>query len=355
MPWTVAGQDAAVRILTAAIAGERVAHAYLFAGPAHTGKALTATQFAQALNCTAEGAGTPPCGACRSCEKIAGGAHPDVEFVGIGAVCVEDGHDHAKDNSRDIRICQVRRIEQIVSRAPYEGRRRVIIIDPADALNVASISALLKTLEEPPPYVVFVLVTSAEEVLLDTVRSRARRVAFGGQSRELIERTLRTHWNAEPAEAAELARLSGGRLGWAIAALRDPKLLDKREDALDRCEELAQSGLAQRFAAAGTLGSGYSRDRAGTQAVLELWQEWWRDLLLVAAGRDAQIVNAPRLDTLRPLAAQCDVAPVVTALRAIADARQQLIENASPTLTLEAMMLALPRLQPNAVAARLRN
>lgn len=353
MPFTVAGQDAAVRILNAAIAGERVAHAYVFAGPAHTGKALAAMQFAQALNCPGDSVAAP-CGACRSCEKIAAGTHPDVEVVGIGAVCVDDGHDHAKDNSRDIRICQVRRIEQIVSRAPYEGRRRVIIIDPADALNVASISALLKTLEEPPTYVVFVLVTAAEEVLLDTVRSRARRVAFGGQARELIERTLRTHWNAEPEDAAELARLSGGRLGWAINAHRDSKTLDKRDEILDRCEMLAQAGLAQRFAFAGTLGSGYSRDRAGTQATLELWQEWWRDVLLVAAGRASQVVNTARLDTLRSLAAQCEVRSAVGALRAIADARQQLIENASPSLTLEAMMLALPQLKPNNVAVRLR-
>lgn len=351
MPYTVVGQDPAVRILTAAVAGERVAHAYLFAGPAHTGKALTAMQFAQALNCTDD---APPCGACRSCEKIAAGTHPDVEVVGIGAVCIEDSHDHAKDNSRDIRICQVRRIEQIVSRAPYEGRRRVIIIDPADALNVASISALLKTLEEPPPYVVFLLVTSAEEVVLDTIRSRARRVAFGGQPRELIERTLRTHWGAEPENAAEIARLAGGRVGWAIAAHRDTKLLEKRDEILDRCEMLAQAGLAQRFGFAGTLGSGYSRDRSGAQATLELWQEWWRDILLVAAGREAQVTNTARLDTLRSLAAQASVRSTVTALRAIADARQQLIENASPTLTLEAMMLSLPQLKPNNVAVRLR-
>ena len=349
--WTVVGQEPAINILRSAVKNGRVAHAYLFAGPARVGKTLAAMQFAQTLNCSAEDA---PCGECRSCERIASATHADVEFVGIGAICEETGHDHAKDNSRDIRICQVRRVEQIISRAPFEGRYRVIIIEPADALNTASISALLKTLEEPPAHVVFVLVTDHEDLLLDTIRSRARRVPFAGQPRALIEQTLRTRWGAEPERGSEIARIAGGRLGLAVAALQDEKLLEIREEVLDQCEAIAQGSLAERFSVAGSIGSGYSRDRAGTQARLDLWQEWWRDLLLVIAGRSEQITHTDRLDTLRALAAQCDIARAVRALRAISDARLQLSENASPTLTLEAMMLALPRLQRNAVASRLR-
>ncbi|MBI5288161.1 MAG: DNA polymerase III subunit delta', partial [Chloroflexi bacterium] len=241
MAWTVAGQEHAVKILTAAVKNGRVAHAYLFAGPARVGKSLTALQFAQLLNCDAADA---PCGECRSCEKIASASHPDVEFIGVTSMCNEQGHDHAKDNSRDIRICQIRRIEQVISRAPYEGRYRVVVIEPADSMNIASVAALLKTLEEPPPNVVFVLVTDHEDLLLDTIRSRARRVPFAGQPRELIERVLRTRWDAEADEAAELARISGGRLGLAVAALRDEKLMESREAALDKIEALAEAGLA---------------------------------------------------------------------------------------------------------------
>ena len=155
MAWTVAGQEHAVGILSAAVKNGRVAHAYLFAGPARVGKSLTAMQFAQLLNCTG-GKAHAPCGECRSCEKIASASHPDVEFIGMTAMCNEREHDHAKDNSRDIRICQIRRVEQVLSRAPYEGRYRVIIIEPADSMNLAAVAALLKTLEEPPPNVVFV-------------------------------------------------------------------------------------------------------------------------------------------------------------------------------------------------------
>lgn len=362
MSWTVIGQDGATGVLTSAVRNGRVAHAYVFAGPGRVGKTMTALQFAQLLNCTGD---DPPCGRCRDCERIASMRHPDVELVTLGGLCSKtrltqddddpgERHDHAKDNSRDIRICQIWRLQEVVSRAPYEGRYRVLIIDPADRMNRESFGALLKVLEEPPSYVVMVLVTDREEALPDTIRSRARRVAFTGLARSEIEMALRTRWGAEPTQAAKLARLSGGRIGWAIAALREPALLEQHEAAIDRCEAMATGTLADRFALAAELGGGYTKDRAGVQATLELIESWWRDILLIAAGREDQAAHRERLDRLRALASQCDVPSAVRAVRAIDEARLQLTENASPTLALEAMMLALPDRRPNAVTARLR-
>ncbi|MDE3094752.1 MAG: DNA polymerase III subunit delta' [Chloroflexota bacterium] len=349
MSWTVVGQQPAVKALARAVADGRVAHAYLFAGPLHTGKTLTALQFAQALNCTGE---EPPCGRCRACERIAAHTHPDVEIVTVGGLCDEGEHRHAADE-RDIRICHIRRLDRIVTRAPFEGRCRVVIIEPADAMNDPAANALLKTLEEPPPRTVLILITGREEMLLETIRSRARRIAFAGLPRADIERALRDRWDVEPARAAELARLSSGRLGWAVAALHDERMMQQRAEALARAEELAGASLTPRFAFASELGNGYTRDRARVHALLEVWQTWWRDLLLIAAGRQDEAVLRERLDTLRPLAAQCGVPGAARALRALADARQQLDENASPVLALEALMLALPELRPNPVADRL--
>jgi DNA polymerase-3 subunit delta' len=350
MSWTVAGQESAVALLTRAVDQERVAHAYLFTGPTHVGKTLAALQFAQLLNCTGE---VPPCGRCRQCEKVASMTHADVELVRIGGICDESDHKHASDDSRDIRICQIRRLQRVVSRAAYEGRYRVLIIEPAEAMNEATANALLKTLEEPPDHVVLILVTDREEMLLPTIRSRARRIGFTGQPPALIERTLRTRWDVDPQRAAELARLSGGRLGWAVLAMHDESVLEQRREALDRAQALASAPLAERFAWAAEIGGRYTKDRVGVQATLEVWQAWWRDILLMAAGRESQAVHRDRLDTLRPLAAQCDVPAAVRALRGIADARQRLVENASPVLALEMMTLAMPVLRPNAVTSRL--
>ena len=97
MSWTLVGQDAAVAVLKSAVERDRVAHAYLFAGPKHVGKTVAALQFAQLLNCTGA---EPPCGRCRACERIAGGQHPDVEMIGIGGMCDENDHKHSPDDSR---------------------------------------------------------------------------------------------------------------------------------------------------------------------------------------------------------------------------------------------------------------
>jgi len=353
--WTLVGQDHAVGVLTRAVADDRLAHAYLFAGPAHVGKTVAALQFAQLLNCTGD---EPPCGRCRACDRIAAAAHPDVEMIGIGGILCdprrdESEHNHSTDNSRSIRICQVRRIQRVVTRGAFEGRCRVFIIEPADALEPVAANALLKTLEEPPDNVVIILVTDKEEALLPTIRSRARRVAFGGLPAPVIERTLRTRWDVDPSRASELARLSGGRLGWAVGALHDERVLEQHAEALDRAQAMAAAPLSERFALAAEVGGRYTKDRTGVQATLEAWQAWWRDILLVAAGREEQAVFRERLDSLRPLAAQCGVPAAVRALRAISDARQHLAENASPVLALETMMLALPELRPNAVSGRL--
>ncbi|MGB6836539.1 MAG: AAA family ATPase, partial [Dehalococcoidia bacterium] len=191
--WTVVGQEAAVSMLTRCLAEGRISHAYLFVGPAQVGKTTTARQFAQALNCLGD---EPPCGECRACRLIAEGKHPDVETMGIGGVCDEPEHrDHRTDGSRDIRICQVRRMERVLSRTPYEGRCRVIIVDPADALTTEAANAFLKTLEEPPPNVVLILVAQREELLPSTVGSRCRRVPFRAAPVAAVARALEERWS----------------------------------------------------------------------------------------------------------------------------------------------------------------
>jgi DNA polymerase-3 subunit delta' len=318
----------------------RLSHAYLFVGPERVGRATTARRFAQALNCEAE---QRPCGSCRSCRLIAEDKHADVEFVGVGGLCDEPEHrDHSADGSRDIRICQVRRLQSVVSLAPFEGRYRVLVIDPAEALTAEATNAFLKTLEEPPPRVVLVLICAREEALRETVRSRCRRIAFGGVPRDAVEAALRERWGASPDQAARLARLAQGRLGWAVAALQDERLLIDRERTADEIEELAAGSFEDRFSYAAGLGARYSREPQVVRANLDVWNDWWRDVLLAAAGRDDLASERERLDTLRSHAAQYGVAGAVRALRAVQDARRHLDEHASPTLALEVMLLELP-------------
>jgi DNA polymerase-3 subunit delta' len=327
-------------MLGRALHESRLAHAYLFVGPTQVGKATAARELAMALNCHGE---DPPCHRCRQCHQIEIGRHPDVEMVGVGGLCEEPDHrDHRTDGSKDIRICQVRRLERLLSRTPFEGSRRVVIVDPADALNVEAANAFLKTLEEPPASVVLVLVTSREEALPPTVRSRCRRVAFPRMAVADVEQALAERWSAAPEKAHALARLSGGRLGWAVSALEDEGLLSARESVLEDIQRLPGGSLSDRFAYAGRLGYLFPRERESVFAVLDLWQEWWRDLLLAAAGRPELAINLDRLDKLSQEGRQYRLRAVARFLKALTRARRQLQENVNPLLALEVLMLGLP-------------
>ena len=377
MTWNIVGQERAVAVLRRAVEDEeRLSHAYLFAGPERVGRATAARRFAQALNCTLEGevrrrgfpaspsapaepgkarlpgdedpgasAGMPqpPCGACRSCRLIAEDKHADVEWMGVGGVCDESEHrDHAADGSRDIRICQVRRLQRVVSRTPFEGRYRVVIIDPAEALTAEAANAFLKTLEEPPPHVVLILITAREEALRETVRSRCRRVPFSGVPRQAIESALGERWGATPEQAARLARLARGRLGWAVAALEDERLLIERERAIDGVQSVLAAGYGERFAHAGELGARFVRDPQAVHQTLEVWRDWWQDVLLAAAGQEGLIAAVERLDTLRSQAAQYGIGGALQALTALTEVRRHLEEHANPTLALEVLLFELP-------------
>jgi DNA polymerase-3 subunit delta' len=338
--WSVVGQDPAVAMLSRCLAEERVSHAYLFVGPAQVGKATTARRFAQALNCLGD---APPCGECRACRLIGEDKHPDVEVMGVGGVCDEAEHrDHRSDGSRDIRICQVRRVERVLSRTPFEGRYRVIIVDPADALTTEAANAFLKTLEEPPSHVVLILVAEREEALPPTVRSRCRRVPLAAAPVSVVARALGEQWSVPPERARLLARLSRGRLGWALGALVDEGVLEGMESALEEAERLAESGYAERFAAAAELAARYPRDPGGVLGILETWQQWWRDVLLLAVGRSEQVTHLDQLDRLRRQASQYGVEGSLQALEALARVAGELEENANATLALEVLMLELP-------------
>jgi len=346
------GQDEQVLALARSVAEGSHAHAYLLSGPPRSGKGTLARRLAQALNCTGradEPGPAMPCGVCRSCRHIEDGKHPDVEVITVGGICGEADHDHRKDNSKEIKICQVRALERRLSLSPFEGRYRVIIVDGADAMNVYAADAFLKTLEEPPPSVVIALVTAKEEALPETVRSRLRPIEVRPAPIALLEAALneivaahRGDVDGSPIDTALVARLSRGRTGWALSVLADPTILAERGKKLDRIVQLGAAGLDERFAHAAELAASWTRDRKGVTAMLSLWTEWWRDVLLSVTGAERGILNIDRMEQIRPASAGLSAAAVAGFLQALRDSQSQLEENANPRLALEVLMLRLP-------------
>ena len=330
--WNIIGNERAVRALQASVRnGAR--HAYLFAGPARVGRAAAATRLAQALNCTS---GDPPCGECNACRRIAAGIHSDVQTVTIEAAA----EDAAARKS--ISVQQVRDVEKGVALNPYEGRTRVVIIDPADAMSDGAQGAFLKTLEEPPEHVVFVLITSNPDRLFETIRSRCARIDFHLASAGEIEDAMRGR--GVDAERARLfARLSGGRPGWAIEATAGPQLLERRAETLTTARALPAMPVGDRMDLAERLSEAFKREREPVWAQLEQWQTWWRDVLLVVSDAAEGIANLDMLADLQADAAMYRRGDVARFLQALADARTYLAENVQSRIALDALMLAPPR------------
>src|SRR2546430_9178246 len=209
----VLGHNRLITLLTRSVAGASLPPSLLFAGPAGVGKRKTALAVAQALNCLTPRDGGA-CGACTACARIARGVHPDVSIV-------------EPEDSGAIKIEQVRDVVDRAAYRPFEGRRRVVIIDNADALVAAAQNALLKTLEEPPPSSVFFLITSRPDMLLPTVVSRCPRLRFRPLSSEDVARALANVGHTE-VSARAVAATAGGSIGRALEASAE-ELVEARD------------------------------------------------------------------------------------------------------------------------------
>ena len=333
--WGVYGQEDAVAALRHAIAGGRLAHAYLLAGPPGVGRATLARRLAQALACEAasaeSGAATDgvPCGECRSCTRIEAGEAPDVETIAIGGICDQPGAthaDHAADNSTRIRICQVRRLARVAALAPFSGPRRIFILDTADDLQLEAAQALLKTLEEPPGSALLLLLASDPEALPATVRSRCQVLRLAPMAQAALARALGEHADVEHAEGERLARESGGRYGLALQLASDPSHAVLRESAIAGLESLVAADRRERLDYADTLARRWPRERASVLELLVHWRDWWRERLLAAAAERR--------------ASEAEEA--LAALAAVQRARGHLLANVVAQFVLEVLMLDLP-------------
>jgi len=333
--WQVIGQTRAVSLLQRSLETGSLAHAYLFTGPAHVGKMTLAINLAQALNCEAD---EPPCGECASCQKIASAKHSDVQIVSLS-----HNVDSAEDRPRaEISIDQIRQVQHTASLPPFEGRCKVFIIDEAEFLSIEAANCLLKTLEEPAEKVVFILLATNERLLPATVVSRCQMVELFPMPAVEIETILGSNWGVEPEKARLLARLSHGCLGWAVSVALDDSLLQQRAGLLDSLLDIVSADYEERFVYVAELANQFSQNRGLVYERLNLWLDWWRDLLLVKVGSTDNITNIDRLDSLSDMAKRYSLAQIRASIQSILATGEQLRQNANPRLALEVLMLDMP-------------
>lgn len=324
--WPVLGHERVTSTLTRALHAGQVHHAYLFAGPAGIGRTTLAYAFASALLCEAPLA-ERPCGHCRACERVARRVHPDVTRIALDA---------EPDDIKLISIDRIREFRASLSLRPLEGAWRVAIIDDAERLSRDAADALLKTLEEPPPYAVLLLIAEDTHALPETIRSRCQIFHLTPLPAHVIQEALSAR-GVSRERAKRIATLVRGRIAEAFRLVEDETALAGYEQRVAEVvaamsEPLAAVGFARR------LTEQYRRGkRAAVRKMLLLAAELWRDAVWLAADQAAPIVHEEARAALQALARRRGLAGTVAALEATLQSMADLEANVQARLALDAL------------------
>jgi len=333
---SIIGHRRIVSLLSRAVAHDTLPPSLLLAGPAGIGKRRIALAVAATMNCLQPRQSADlerdACAECASCRRIARGVHPDVLLIEPG-------------DTGSIKIEQIRDVVDRSGFRPFEGRRRVVIIDEADAMMPAAQNALLKTLEEPPSASVFLLLSSLPDALLPTVQSRCPRLRLAPLApAEVAEVLVRDHGYAD-ADARAAAADADGSVGRALSA-EAADLTEARSAAQRILEQAARTSDPSRLVDAvkdvvGKKGSSAS-ERDQLAACLRAVASLLRDLGLLAVDADrATLANSDLQRQLEALSRSYDADRTTKAYTAIDQALAALERNASPKVVVDWVMLQI--------------
>ena len=324
-----------------ALSGQ-LAPSYLFVGPRGTGKSLTVRWFAQSVFCAS--AGERPCGLCSACRRMESGSYPDFKYT----------EQLVRRGPNEGIVDQVRAIIADLQTSPFESDFRFFAFNEAGALNEQSQNALLKTVEEPPPHLVLILVADSLGKILPTILSRCCVVRFNAVERGELAAALRER-GCEPQRAEVLAAISGGAPGKALQMMRDDGYWTFRCEVLRQLQQL-QSGdtwgaletarLLEELApnksaakASAEAGAAFLPDLSG---VLDIAASYYRDAMLLAAGADGALAaNCDCVEELAALAQARGALGLEKDLQRLQEAYEHLGSNVQPRLWLQHLCLGL--------------
>jgi DNA polymerase-3 subunit delta' len=357
--WTTFGHPGATRLLSKSSEVGRLAHAYLITGPDKVGKRTLAIDIACMVNSepVVDMFGEAPSvdlSTSQQADRIRRGIHSDVRVIDTNTELDKDSRksNASADDDAPARGRQTVSIEHIrdliveSATTPFEGTKKVFIIDGAHRMVEAAFNAMLKTLEEPSDDVMIILTAPTAEALPETVVSRCQRIDLRPVDSNVIEAELIERFEAEESQAHSLSRLARGCPGWAIDALKDPTIIDAHNQAILRFAEIITGNVEERFRYARQTGGQFWRDRDAVLAEMQRWLEWWRDVAMLRHKLDDQVTNTEWLGLLSDIARELKEAQISLAVTSIQSAQSALEANAVPQLTLEVMMLDLPWVDP---------
>lgn len=320
----VIGQKEVVGSLEQSLSEGRIGHAYIFSGPAGIGKKTIARIFAGLLLCDAPQNAGLPCGECRPCLMMGRDSNPDYHSIS----CEE----------LSIGVDLIREIQTDAVLKPMYSKRKVYIIEEAAKMTEQAQNCLLKTFEEPPGYVVVILLTTNYEKLLETVRSRAQHIKFRKYTREQVCQALRQVYGSDEGMFGLAADYSDGNIGTALELAGSGEFSRLRDQMLDLLPCVAQGKTRSIL----DFSSFMDNNKDNVDMLLEIMLLYYRDLLVInETGKENMLINSDKKDIILNNARKYRGDRLIRNIDAIGAARRALKQNASYQLVIDNLLIKL--------------
>lgn len=320
----IIGHKKEIAHLEQAIKTGKVSHAYIFNGDKGAGKKTLADAFAMTLQCTGEG--KRPCGTCHSCRQAASGNHPDIIYLR-----------HEKPNSIGVEDVRTQLTDDIMIR-PYNGNYKVYIISDAEKMTQQAQNAILKTIEEPPEYAVIILLTTNDQMFLDTIRSRCVVLNLKPVSDEQLKAYLMDQIQVPDYQADICAAFAQGNIGKAVRLASSEDFTAIKASAMSLIRKAGEMEISDLI--------DYVKEvqeyKISIQDYLDILALWYRDMVYYKATKDIDgIVFKDELRTIRETVKKCSYEGAEEVMKAIESAKTRLNANVNFDLTMELLFLVI--------------
>lgn len=320
----VVGHKDIINYIRNAVTENKVSHAYILNGERGSGKKMLANLFATTLLC--EKQGPDPCNACHSCHQAESGNHPDIIRV-----------THEKPNT--ISVDDIRRqVNEDIQIKPYQGPYKIYIIAEADLMTVQAQNALLKTIEEPPAYVVIFLLTENAEALLPTITSRCVMLKLRNIKDTLIRKYLMETMHVPDYKADMCTAFAQGNMGRAIMLASSDHFNEIREEAVQLLKYINEMDISEVTKAIKKIGT-YKLE---INDYLDIIMIWYRDVLLYKATKDMdKVVFKDQISYIQERAKKSSYEGIELILESLEKAKARLKANVNFDLVMELLLLTI--------------
>ena len=335
------GHNKAIDFINKSIIMSKTSHAYLITGPENIGKKTLAVDLASILNAKPnkdmfDNQYVIDISSSKERSRILNGNHSDIKIID------KEFSDQTNRSSLVISIDQIRQIIKDIYLKPFEGEKKIYIINQAQNMTESRYNSMLKILEEPPQEAAIILTAPSIKSLPSTIVSRCQLINLDYIQKQDIENFILRNFDIDESKSEFISRISKGKIGFAINACNDQTLIDDYFQTILKFAEILSSGIDKRFNYARDISSLYRKNKNQVYKELSMWLDFWRDLLVLKNGLNEHIVNQEWREMILKISEEIEIRKILDVMQEFKKSIKYLEQNGSPQLIIEVLMMELP-------------